>query len=104
MKVCVRVPVGVTWSLNRYVSRNRHLQAAVYRTTLDKTFRFHGKYDVVSQNDSMPISVSAVPSVEGADNFQERRAPAVGVVASRTFVDKVAVYAAPMGCTIQRRW
>src|SRR5262245_50784074 len=30
----------------------RRAQAAVYRTTLDKTFQFYGKYDAVSQNDT----------------------------------------------------
>lgn len=73
-----------------------HVQAAVYRVTLDKTFQFHGKYDALRQNDSTPLSVSAVLSIEGADNFQLRRAPAIGAVASRTFAEKAAVYAVPM--------
>jgi hypothetical protein len=74
----------------------RRLQAAVYRVTLDKTFQFHGQYDAVRQTGSTPFSLSAVVSIEGADNFQERRAPALGAVASRAFADVVAVYAVPM--------
>ena len=50
----------------------RHLQAAVYRTAIDKTFQFYGKYDAVRQSHSVPVSLSALLSVEGADNFQER--------------------------------
>jgi hypothetical protein len=50
----------------------RHLQAVVYRTGLDKTFQFSGKYDALRQGDAMPVSLSALVSVEGADNFQER--------------------------------
>ena len=61
----------------------RHLQAAVYRTAIDKTFQFHGKYDAVRQGASMPLSLSALVSVEGADNFQEHYSPALGVVVSR---------------------
>jgi hypothetical protein len=74
----------------------RHLQAAVYRTAIDKTFQFYGKYDVVQQRERMPVSLSAVVSVEGADNFQERYAPALGLVMSRMAADRVAVYATPV--------
>ena len=74
----------------------RHLQAAVYRSGLDKTFQFHGKYDAVRQSNSLPVSLSALVSVEGADNFQERYSPALGVAVSRMFADRLAVYATPV--------
>ena len=74
----------------------RHLQAAVYRTAVDKTFQFYGKYDAVRQNHSMPVSVSALLSVEGADNFQERYSPALGMAVSRMVADRLAVYGTPV--------
>jgi Membrane bound beta barrel domain (DUF5777) len=74
----------------------RHVQAAVYRTGLDKTVQFHGKYDAVRQDASIPVSLSALVSVEGSDNFQERYAPALGVAASRMVADRLAVYATPV--------
>ncbi len=74
----------------------RHLQAAVYRTAIDKTFQFYGKYDAVRQGDSIPVSLSALVSVEGADNFQERYSPALGLVVSRMAGDRLAVYATPV--------
>jgi hypothetical protein len=74
----------------------RHLQGAVYRTAVDKTFQFYGKYDAVRQGRSLPVSLSALVSVEGADNFQERHAPAAGVTVSRTFADRLALYATPV--------
>ena len=74
----------------------RHLQVAAYRTAIDKTFQFYGKYDAVRQDESVPFSLSAVVSVEGADNFQERYSPAVGVVVSRMIADRLAVYATPV--------
>ncbi|HEX6974910.1 MAG TPA: DUF5777 family beta-barrel protein [Vicinamibacterales bacterium] len=74
----------------------RHLQASVYRTGLDKTIQFYGKYDAVRQRASMPVSVSALVSVEGADNFQERYSPAVGAIVSRRAADRIAVYATPV--------
>jgi hypothetical protein len=74
----------------------RHLQAVAYRTAIDKTFQFHAKYDAVRQSRSVPASLSALVSVEGADNFRERLSPALGLVASRTAGDRLAVYATPV--------
>ena len=74
----------------------RHLQAAVYRTGMEKTLQFYGKYEAVRQSASIPVSLSAVVSVEGADNFQERYAPAVAAAVSRMVADRLAVYATPV--------
>ena len=74
----------------------RRVQAAVYRTAIDKTFQFYGKYDAVRQSHSMPVSLSALLSIEGADNFQERYSPALGVTASRMVADRLALYATPI--------
>jgi hypothetical protein len=74
----------------------RHVQAAVYRTAIDKTFQFYGKYDAVRQGDVVPVSLSALLSVEGADNFQERYSPALGVAVSRMVADRLAIYATPI--------
>ena len=74
----------------------RHLQAAVYRTAIDKTFQFYGKYDAVRQDHVTPVSLSALLSVEGADNFQERYSPAVGVAVSRIIADRLGMYVTPV--------
>jgi hypothetical protein len=74
----------------------RHLQAAVYRTAIDKTLQFYAKYDAVRQHDSIPVALSALLSVEGTDNFQERYSPAMGVAVSRMVADRLAVYATPV--------
>lgn len=74
----------------------RHLQAAVYRTAVDKTLQLYGKYDALRQNHSVPVSISGLVSVEGADNFQERYSPALGVTASRLVADRLAAYATPV--------
>jgi Membrane bound beta barrel domain (DUF5777) len=44
----------------------------------------------------MPVSISPLVSIEGADNFQEKYAPAVGAVVSRQVGTRLAVYATPM--------
>ena len=74
----------------------RNLQAAVFRTNFDKTIQIHGKYDVVRQGDGLPVAVSAIASIEGTNNFQDRHAPAVGAVLSRQFGTRLALYAIPM--------
>ncbi len=73
-----------------------HLEAAVTRSSFDKTIQFSGKYDALHQSDAMPVSVSGLVSVEGPNNFQERFAPALGVVVSREVKDRLAVYATPL--------
>ena len=74
----------------------KHVQAAFYRSSFDKTIQLHGKYDALRQRGALPVSLSALVSVEGTDNFQEKYAPAAGVVVSRRFGTRVAAYATPM--------
>jgi hypothetical protein len=74
----------------------RHLQAAAYRTAIDKTIQFSGQYDAVRQGGSMPLSLSGLVSVEGANNFRERYSPAVGAVVSRFMGSRLAVYTTPV--------
>jgi len=74
----------------------KHVQAAFYRTSFDKTIQLHGKYDAVRQGGALPVSLSALVSVEGTDNFQEKYAPAVGVVVSRHLGTRLAAYLTPM--------
>jgi len=42
------------------------------------------------------VSLSGLVSVEGADNFQERYSPALGLVVSRMAGDRLAAYATPI--------
>lgn len=74
----------------------RYVQAAFYRSSFDKTIQLYGKYDAVQQQRSVPVSLSPVVSVEGTDNFQEKYAPAAGVVMSRQFGTRIAGYVTPM--------
>ena len=72
------------------------VQAGFYRSSFDKTIQLHGKYDAVRQRRATPVSISALVSIEGTDNFQERYAPAVGVVVSRRFGTRAAAYLTPV--------
>jgi hypothetical protein len=74
----------------------RRVQAIAYRTTIEQTLQIHGKYDAIQQGEGLPVSVSALLSIEGNDNFREDYAPALGAVVGRTFGDWAAVYASPV--------
>ena len=74
----------------------RHVQAIVYRTNIDKTIQFSGKWDAIRQNADRLLSVSILASVEGGNNFRLRRQPGFGAIVSRQFRDRLAVYATPM--------
>lgn len=75
----------------------KHVEAAVYRTSFDKTFQFYGKYDAMHQTAGHPIGVSGIVAVEGTNNFQDHYAPSLGVSLSHTLPgERVALYAVPM--------
>jgi hypothetical protein len=73
----------------------RHLEAIVYRTNIDKVVEFSGKYDGWQQGKTLPLSVSAIVSVEGANNFRRDYTPSVGAVVSRTIGKRAAFFATP---------
>ena len=73
----------------------RHVQAVIFRTNVDKTIQFQGRFDPIRQSDSMPVSISGVVSVEGSNNFRQRREPAVGAVISRSVGSRLAAYIEP---------
>jgi hypothetical protein len=74
----------------------RHVQAAAYRSSFNKTIQLYGKYDAVRQRGRLPVSISALLSIEGTDNFHTGFAPAVGVVVARHVAGRLAVYATPV--------
>jgi hypothetical protein len=74
----------------------RRLQAAAFRTNINRTIQLHGKYDAIRQFDGSPVSVSGLLSVEGVDNFTEDYSPALGAAVSRTLGDVAALYATPI--------
>ena len=89
------------------------VQTIVYRNNLDKTFQFSAQFDALRQGRS-PVSFSPIVAIEGTNNFRSgggdstpdehdhgtgavgHRSPSVGAVMSRTFGDRLAVYATPM--------
>lgn len=81
----------------------RHLQAVVQRTSISQTVQFSAKYDGWRQSATLPVSISAIVSIEGDHNFgatlhgaAKHFSPALGAVVSRTIAERVGLYAMPM--------
>lgn len=74
----------------------RHVEAAAYRNTFQRTVQFYSKWDAVHQHGSRPVSLSGLISVEGIDNFRTDHASALGAVVYRPIGETAAVYAVPM--------
>jgi hypothetical protein len=72
-----------------------NLQAGVNRTALSQTIQFFGRYDGWRQSDRMPVSVSAITSVEGLDNFGQNYQPMLAAAVSRVATDWLILYASP---------
>jgi hypothetical protein len=64
-------------------------------TLLSKTIQTFARWDALRQGDALPVSISVTGSYEGLNNLRERRQPGVAVTVSRTFGDRLALYATP---------
>jgi len=73
----------------------RHVEAAIYRTNIDKTIQFYSKLDLVHQHASVPFGLSAIVSVEGTNNFHTNYQPGISVIVSRDIATRLALYAEP---------
>jgi hypothetical protein len=71
------------------------LQTGIHRTS-DRTIQFFGQYSVVGQDDSHPLGVDAIVTVEGFDNFTEEYSTAVGALVSRKLGRFGAIYFEPI--------
>ena len=72
-----------------------NIQAGVHRSMLSKTIQTFGRWDALRQAGAMPVGISLTLSVEGLNNMREKYQQGVAVTASRTFGDRLALYATP---------
>ena len=72
----------------------RGAQIGVHRTS-NKTIQLFGQYNVRNQRDDAPFSLDAYLSLEGTNNFRDSYSPGVGVLLSREFADRAALYIQP---------
>jgi hypothetical protein len=72
----------------------RGAQVGIHRTS-NKAIQFFGQYNIKNQRDGFPLSLDAYGSVEGTDNFRDSYSPGLGVLVSREFADRAALYVEP---------
>jgi hypothetical protein len=87
---------GATVQLEYRYGVMKHLEAIATRTSLDRDIQFSTKYDALQQNPSRPVGLSGLLGVDGGNNFRRDYRPSLGLVVSRTMMDKAAVYATPI--------
>ncbi len=69
-------------------------QIGIHRTS-DKTIQFFAQHHLIAQ-ESFPVGIDVVGSIEGLENFQSSYSPAIGAVVSRTLGRHGALYAHPI--------
>lgn len=72
-------------------------QIGIHRNS-DRTIEFFGQYSIWRQTAGKFISVDALATIEGINNFRENDSysPALGAILSRTLGEHAAVYAVPI--------
>ena len=87
---------GATIGFEYRFAPMRHVQLIAYRENYDKTVQLSAKWDALHQSAGRPVSVSALLSFDGGNNFRERYATSIGAALSRQIDDRAAVYLVPM--------
>ena len=86
---------GATVGFEYRMGIAKHLEAAAYRVSFNQTIQLYAKYDALHQGRSAPVSVSALLSDEGVNNYQDQHAPALGLTISRKVGGIAALYVVP---------
>lgn len=69
-------------------------QIGIYRVS-NRTIQFFAQYDALRQSDRVPVGVAVVGTAEGTNNFRDSYSPGLGVVISRLFAERAALYVEP---------
>jgi hypothetical protein len=70
-------------------------QIGIHRTS-DKEIQLFLQHQILRQATGQPVTIDVLGSIEGADNFKESYAPAIGAVISRTLGRHGAIYLQPV--------
>ena len=68
----------------------------VFHRTSDRTIQFALQQQVVRQGHGLPVTIDALVTAEGTNNFKDSYSPAVGAVVSRTIARHGALYFEPI--------
>lgn len=73
----------------------RRAQVGIHRTS-DRTIEFFSQYEVIAQGESFPVTIDALATIDGTNNFRDSYSPALGAVVSRTIGEHAALYLHPI--------
>jgi Membrane bound beta barrel domain (DUF5777) len=70
-------------------------QVGIHRTS-DRTIEFFAQRELLSQSEGSFVTIDALGTIDGTNNFKDSYSPALGAVISREFSDRAAVYLQPI--------
>jgi len=70
-------------------------QVGIHRTN-DRTIQFFLQHQVFRQGEKLPVTIDAIATAEGTNNFRDSYSPALGAVISRTLGRHGAFYVHPI--------
>lgn len=70
-------------------------QIGIHRTS-DRTIEFFGQRELFAQGGGSPVTVAALATIDGTNNFRDSYSPGLGAVISRTVGEHAAFYLEPM--------
>jgi hypothetical protein len=73
----------------------RRTQIGFHRTST-RTIEFFAQREVTAQGDGFPLTIQALASIDGTNNFRDSYSPALGAVISRTVAEHAAFYVEPV--------
>jgi Membrane bound beta barrel domain (DUF5777) len=73
----------------------RGTQVGIHRTS-DRTIEFFTQHEIVAEGTWLPVTISALATMDGTDNFTDSYTPGLGAVISRTLGEHGALYLEPI--------
>jgi hypothetical protein len=73
----------------------RGTQVGIHRTS-DRTIEFFTQHEIVAEGTWLPVTIHALATMDGTNNFQDSYTPGLGAVISRTLGEHGALYLEPI--------
>jgi hypothetical protein len=73
----------------------RKTQVGLHRTS-NKTIEFFAQREILSQSEGFPVTIDALATIDGTNNFRDSYSPALGLVLSREVGNRAAFYLEPI--------
>jgi hypothetical protein len=67
-----------------------------FHRTSSRTIEFFAQREVTAQGEAFPLTIDALVSIDGTNNFRDSYSPALGAVISRTVAEHAAFYLEPI--------